>query len=496
MTTYSDFAAEIKEIKHLQNAKSMLLWDQRCYMPSAGISQRGASVSILSRIIHEKITKMSNVPELKKNSDLSLSQHREIELFTRDYNRRVKIPSDLVVKLQKQSMQTEVTWVKAKKKSDFALVKPELDKMINLVKQKAEALDPSKDPWDTLVDDFEPNMTGNEIASLFSEVKDGIINLIKKYDTAIADCEDVPRISVLDAPGSLDQLQQMSQYALKVLNLPSERLRLDESAHPFTSGYLDDVRLTTHYLPGTPMASWFSTLHEAGHEIYDLNLPRETAWMLRGDSISSGIHESQSRFIENIIGKNPAFLEHVFPKFQELIPPYQAVSFYDFNRAVSSINPSKIRIYADEITYFLHIILRFEIERDLFAGKIQVNELPQVWNEKMKKYLGQTINNDTEGVLQDTHWYIGYFGYFPSYALGNLYNAQMLHTMTHEIPDYEDQLRKGELSPILSWLKTNVHEKGNAQDALRFIENLSGEQLNPHYFLDYAEMKFGKIYNF
>jgi carboxypeptidase Taq len=496
MNPYFKFAAEIKEILHLQNAKSMLLWDQRCYMPPAGISQRGASVSILSRIIHEKITKMSNILELKKNPELSPSQQREIELFIREYDRRVKIPSELVVQLQKQSMLTEVKWMKAKQKSNFAMVQPELEKLIGLIKQKAEALDPSKDPWDTLVDDFEPKMTGDKIESLFSQVKDGVVSLIKKYDAAIADCEDVPRISVLDAPASLDQLQQMSQYALKVLNLPDTRLRLDESVHPFTSGYLDDVRLTTHYLPGTPMSSWFSTLHEAGHGIYDLNLPRDTAWMLRGESISSGIHESQSRFIENIIGKNQAFLEYVFPKFQELIPPYQAVSFYDFNRAVNSINPSKIRIYADEITYFLHIVMRFEIERDLFAGRIQVNELPQVWNEKMEQYLGQTINNDAEGVLQDTHWYIGYFGYFPSYALGNLYNAQMLNTMKHIIPEYEDLLRKGEVSPILSWLKTNVHEKGNEMDALPFIEKLSGERLNPHYFLDYAEMKFGKIYNF
>ncbi|MHA1519323.1 MAG: carboxypeptidase M32 [Promethearchaeota archaeon] len=496
---YKDLEERISEILHISYATSILAWDMRTYMPQKGIEQRSTAMSHLQRINHTKLTN-SKMGELLKACkilpDLTQAQQRELYLLEREYNRETKIPSDFVAKLSKKASKTEYNWVKARKASDFSIVKKDLEELVDLVKKKADYVDNSRPAWDVLADEFEPNVSGDQITQWFTPVREATIKIVKNYQNAIQDCYDVPNPSLLDAPATKVQLQQVSKLLMDFLEMDPERVRIDETAHPFTTGMLDDVRITTHYQEGQPMASFTSVMHEAGHGLYDLNLPRDSAFTLRGQAISMGVHESQSRFIENIVGKNPAFLEYIFPKLQKILPPFGAFNSTQFIRALNSIKSSKIRIYADEVTYSLHIILRFEIERDLFSGKISVDELPQVWNEKMDHYLQQEITNDAEGVLQDTHWYAGLFGYFPDYALGNLYNSQMLYTMEKQIPDWEDHLRQGKFGDIKNWLITNVQQVGNMYDPVPFIEKLSGEPINPHYFIDYAEMKFGKIFDF
>jgi carboxypeptidase Taq len=368
--------------------------------------------------------------------------------------------------------------------------------LVDMQKQKAHYLNPSKDPWDVLGDEFEPNVSAVQITQFFNPLKKGLVKLIDRYNVALHDCDDLPNVTLLDFPASIEDQKRMTQIQVDFLHMDPTRFRVDVSVHPFTNGRGDDVRCTTHYLEGQPMAAFYSTLHECGHAIYDLNLPLELRGMLSGEPISAGIHESQSRYIENLVGKNPAFLRYIRPKLLEIYNPLRVATESQLIRAINAIVPSKIRIYADEVTYSLHIILRFEIERDLFADRITVNELPQVWNEKMEAYLQQTIEQDAEGVLQDVHWYGGMFGYFPDYALGNLYNAQMLEIMRHAIPYWEEQIRIGNVLPIRDWLISNVHQKGNIMDPLPFIQSLTGESLNPHYFLDYIEVKYGSIFNF
>ncbi|MCF2138865.1 MAG: carboxypeptidase M32 [Candidatus Lokiarchaeota archaeon] len=499
LSSFKELEARISDILHLGYATSILAWDMRTYMPKQGIMQRGTALSILQKLIHDKFTnpKMGELLKASKSiPNLTPAQIRELELFERDYLRETKVPTDLVGEISKKSSTMERIWVTAKQKSDFSMIKKDLQEMVNLLKKRAEFIDPSRAAWDVLADEYEPNVSADQITAFFNPVRDGTIKLIKKYRVAIEDCHDVPNPSLLDAPATKAQLMQVNDLILDFLQLDRNRIRVDETEHPFTSGMLDDVRITTHYLTGQPMASFTSLMHEAGHGMYDMNLPRDAKFTLRGQHMSMGIHESQSRFVENIIGKNPVFLKYIFPKLQKIIPPFAAFNTTEFIRALNSIQPTKIRIYADEVTYSLHIILRFEMERDLFSGKITVDELPQVWNEKMEKYLQQEIQSDAEGVLQDTHWYAGLFGYFPDYALGNLYNSQMLHIMEHQIPDWEEQLSQGKFGAIKQWLIKNVHQVGNMYDPLPFIEKLSGEPLNPHYFLDYAEMKFGKIFEF
>ena len=495
---YNKFQLQIKEIQQLGYARSTLSWDMQTYMPSDAIEQRSSTLSLLSSIVHQRITNPEIgklLGSLQKLQELTSEQKREIKLFDRDYQRLIRIPKELVQEISKHSSLTLHKWKTAKKKSDFSMIQKDLATLIELKKKEAHFIDPDKNPWDVLANDFEPNVSSDQITSFFNPMKDGVLNLMKRYEKAMQNCDVVPHVTLLDVPSEREKMLELSLWQMELIGLEKSRSRIDESAHPFTTGYLNDIRITTNYVSGQPRASISSVFHEAGHALYNLNLPQDKIWTLHGGSVSAGVHESQSRYIENIIGKNPAFLEYFFPKLKIYIPAYEPFTSYDYIRARNAIIPSKIRIYADEVTYNLHIILRFEMERDLFDDKITIDELPQVWNQKMKDYLGQDILNDAEGVLQDMHWYTGYYGYFPSYALGNLYNSQMLQKMVHELPDYKEQFKTGNISPVLAWLKTNVHNLGNMYDPLDFIKEVTGEPLNPHYFIDYLDMKYTQIYD-
>lgn len=273
------------------------------------------------------------------------------------------------------------------------------------------------------------------------------------------------------------------------------RGRIDETEHPFSTGSFNDVRITTHYYEDDFSKSFFSVLHEAGHGIYDQNLDTNFKYQPIGDSASYGVHESQSRFLENVVGRSSEFWNYYFPRLNELTEGlFEDTDLWAFYRAINHVKRSKIRIEADEMTYGLHVIIRFEIERDLFANKINVDQLPQIWNDKYLEYLGVVIQNDAEGVMQDTHWSGGSFGYFPTYALGSLYNAQMLHAIKKDLPNYTSLLEAGNLSPVIQWLKKNIHIKGNLYDPPEIIEKVTGEPMNAKYFLQYLEEKYAEIY--
>ncbi len=496
---YDDLAKRMRELRYLYNSISMLHWDSKTYMPPKGIAQRGAQISILARMAHKLLKNAKNgelIFKCDKQEDLTSVQKRNVELWKRDYAKAIKIPSDLVEELSKQEVITENLWEKAKNQSDYALVLPELKKLIDLVKKKAELLDPGKDPYDVLLDLYEPKITAAEITQYFNPLKSAVMDLINKCKWHCKEEEEEYNTSKLLVDCTLDQQKQLSDILIKFTNLDPQASRLDTSEHPFTTGYGEDVRITTHYLERDPMGSFYSVMHEAGHALYELNLPKEHLWTAVGESISLGVHESQSRFNENIIGKSPEFIEYIYPQVLEIIPAYKnaKLTLNEFIRSINSIVPSKIRIYADEVTYNLHVILRFEIERDLFAERITPEELPQIWNDKMDLYLNQEVVEDKEGVLQDTHWYGGAFGYFPTYVLGNIYAGQMFHCIKKTIPNWHNDIKTGNYTNVREWLIKNVHNKGSLYDPIDLIENISGEKPNPQYFIEYMNQKFGKIY--
>ncbi len=495
---YNELSKQMKEIKLLSYSQGMLYWDIRTYMPSEGIEQRGEALAILGRIIHEKNTS-KKIGELisqcnKSDSGLGQIQKRNVELWKRDYDRETKLPSDLVVRLTKQSTITEHKWQEAKQKQNFEMVEPDLETLVELVRERAQALDAEKSMYDVLLDEYEPKMTAAGLRSYFTPLKEGVIKLIKKYQDMVAD--NPPNISILNKNIPVDQQKQVSKWIMNFLGMPPNRSRIDEAEHPFTTGFAKDVRITTHYLDDDPTGAIYSTYHEGGHALYELNTPEEHWWTGVGETVSMGIHESQSRFCENIVGKNPNFLKYFYPNVvQKYMPAFKSLDTDTFIKTVNAIIPSKIRIYADEVTYNLHVIFRFEIEQDLIAGKISVGELPDIWNTKMEEYLGMKIENNAEGVLQDTHWYAGLIGYFPTYVLGNIYNSQMLATMKKAIPAWEDQLALGDFSKIRNWLVTNVQNQGSIYDPIDLIKNICNEPPDTKYFLDYLNEKYSRIYN-
>jgi carboxypeptidase Taq len=310
---------------------------------------------------------------------------------------------------------------------------------------------------------------------------------------------DKPDTSFLTRKVPVSAQRKLSELVMDFIGFetsgPNAWGRLDETEHPFTNGYYHDVRITTHYYENNFKSSLFSVLHEGGHALYEGGLPPQWIYQPIGSAASYGIHESQSRFVENMVGRSPECLSYLFPQRKRIGGKALAAgSLEDFVRAVNVSEPSKIRIDADEVTYGLHIIARFELERDIFAGKLTVDELPQAWNEKYSQYLGVEVEHDSEGVMQDTHWAGASFGYFPSYALGNIYGGMFLEKMSKDVPGWRELVQQGDFSPVRDWLRSNVHAKGNMYDPAELVKVVTGKALNIRPFLDYLKGKVRTVY--
>jgi carboxypeptidase Taq len=443
------------------------------------------------------LEKIEKHPDYESLNEL---QKRNVYLIRKNYDEQTKLPEKLVVETAKQTAIATDIWKKAKAAKDFSMFKPELEKLVNLKKQAAEILMDVKNaakPYDALVDLFEPKMTSSTITKIFDALKTNLRSIIDK-------CVASPRqpdVSVLHrrVPVGIQcniskSLSKLVEYDVESKNAGG---RIDETEHPFTTGYFDDVRITTHYYEHDVTSSLFSVLHECGHAIYGQNLRQRWMYQPIGDSCSSGFHESQSRFVENMIGRSREFWTYYFPKFKALTgSTFSDVDMDAFVHAINEVKPSKIRVEADEATYCLHIIIRFEIEQALFADKIKVAELPDIWNQKYKDYLNLKIENDSEGVLQDTHWASGLFGYFPSYALGNIYSGQILSAMEKTIPNWKDQISKGDFRNIKQWMIKNVYTPGNLYDPMDLLKRITGEDINAEHYINYLNTKYSIIYGY
>ncbi len=506
ISKYKQLMEKYKNIVIFQSAVSILHWDMETKMPPKGIRLRSQQMALLSQIGH----KMMTDPEIGKLIDEIMShseyeslnqvQKRNVHLIKKEYDEQTALPEKLVVETARQRIITIDVWKKAKAAKDFSMFKPELKKLFKLRKEAAEILMEVKNtptPYDALIDMFEPKITSGMITRIFDRLKDGLTSLIEKCLSSPMK----PDASFLKRRIPIDTQRKISVELARFIGYDVESKeaggRIDETEHPFTTGYYHDVRITTHYYEDNWASSVFSVLHEGGHALYEQNLPAEWIYQPIGTACSFGFHESQSRFVENIIGRSPEFWTYFLPKLNTVTGnAFADVDLDTFVRGINEVKPSKIRVEADEVTYCLHIIIRFEIERDLFAGKLVVEELPQVWNEKYKKYLDVEIKNDSEGVMQDTHWASGLFGYFPSYALGNIYSGQLLEKMQMDIPDWRKQLAEGSFNGIKQWLAKNVHSYGNLYDPADLIKIITGKEINVQHYLSYLNWKFSKLYGF
>jgi carboxypeptidase Taq len=435
-----------------------------------------------------------------KYNELDEVQKRNIYLIKKQYDEQTKLPEDLVAEIAKQQAITVDAWKKAKAAKKFSMFRPELEKLVDLEKKAAEILMEVKEtamPYDALIDIYEPKMTAEAIAKIFNELQNGLISILKKCETA----SKQPDVSILKRKVPIETQRQIAKAIAETVEYDitskSARGRIDETEHPFTTGYYDDVRITTHYYEDSFASSIFSVLHEAGHALYEQNLKQEWMGQPVGTACSSGFHESQSRLIENIVGRSREFWVYFLPKMKKVADKSLLDLELDkFVHAINYVKPSKIRVEADEVTYGLHIIIRFQIERDLFADKITVKELPEIWNQMYREYLGVKVENDSEGVMQDTHWASGAYGYFPSYALGNIYSGQILAAMEKDLPNWRQQLSKGNFKNIKKWLVKNVHSYGNLYDPEDLIKKITGAGLSIKPYLNYLEDKYSKLYGF
>ncbi|OLS21824.1 MAG: putative metalloprotease YpwA [Candidatus Heimdallarchaeota archaeon LC_3] len=492
MNHYNQLLEISNQLGVIQGISSQLQWDSITYIPKNGIQGRADQLAFMSKLFNKKLTS-STVGTLlnslmKKLDDFDGFQRRNISVFNKEFERMTKVPLELLSELRKLTSKGQNTWAKAREKKDFKMLKPELDEIIKLKKKIASYINPSVSPLDVFIDQFEPGMNSSLITSIFNNFRPKLIRLLEKCNKS--DLNNKKTKFNITMPRNVQEAFLKDIVAYLGYNFDSGRL--DQTEHPFTIGGKGDVRITTNYNEKNFVSSLFGAMHEAGHGIHNQNIPQENYFMpvnLFGGS--AGFAESQSRFFENIIGKSPEFWDYYFPRFLELTK--KEINEDDFVIHINQVRPSKIRIFADELTYQLHIMLRYEIEEEIFNKDLPTHEFPQIWNEKVEKFLGLEIENDAEGVLQDVHWAGNYFGYFPTYTLGNLYNAQIYNTLRKKI-EFEESLLNGNIGVVKQWLVDNVHLKTGYYDPSTFLEKITNEPLNSDYFINYLTKRYEKLF--
>ncbi len=500
---FTDLRELSTEIHHFSSILTLLHWDQETYMPSGGITSRSQQISLLSTLIHEKKTSRKFKDCLEKLVSLStgkpkvkgLSKTHQLMIreWRKDFLRTSKLPSSFVSTFSQVTSEASQIWASAKKDNNFKVFAPFLNKIIALCRKKAEIWGFEDHPYDALIESYEPCMNTRKLGVLFEGLQKELSFLLKKIHA----CHPLDSRFLHK---KVDDEKQMEIAKLFVSNLPMDQAftRIDLSSHPFSLAlHPHDSRITTRILPNHFMSNIFSVLHEAGHSLYEMGLPLDTWGTPLSEPVSLTVHESQSRFWETLIGRSLPFWQHFYPMLQKALPSMlKGISLDRFYRAINKVAPTLIRVEADEVTYCLHVIIRFEIEKELISGKLNAHDLPEAWNSKVKAYLGVTPPNDSQGCLQDIHWSLGDFGYFPTYALGNLLAAQLFGTFTKTHPEWEDQTASGDLTVIREWLKLNVHRWGRTYDLEELAKKATGKPFSEAAYCTYLKKKYAEIYKF
>jgi len=490
-----------KDVVLLEHAIATLSWDQETYMPPLAIGERGEQLALLQGLLHEKITSSEIgklLDDLGADEDNPAGQleykapidRAYIKETFRQYKIQTRLSTKLVKDLALETSLSQAAWIEARKKSDFTLFQPHLEKVLNLTKQKAEAIGYKDTPYDALLDEFEPWSSTQEVSNIFDSIQPWLTDFLGKIYNA-KQVDD----SFLLKDFDISKQEAFGRKVLEDMGYTYDRGRLDVSVHPFTTTLGgNDVRLTTRYQKDFFKTGLFGIIHECGHGLYELGFNENLKGNLLASGTSLGIHESQSRTWENVIGRSYSFWKYYYPILQKYFPEnLNNINIDEFYRGINKVEPSLIRVEADEVTYNLHIILRFKLEQELISGSLKVKDLPEAWNKKTEEFLGIRPKNDANGVLQDIHWPMGAFGYFPTYALGNLYSAQFSSVMEKEI-DVSGSLENGNLINILNWLREKIHSHGASKTAEELALGITGEKLNPEYFKNYLENKYKQIY--
>lgn len=486
------------KIKHYEEILGVAYWDMRTGAPRKGIELRSQAIGDLSAESFKLSTSdemgelLAQLSEPEALDNLGAIDRRLVAECSKEYERNRKIPPSLYREYVVLTSQAESAWEIAKENDDFPGFVPYLEQIIDFNRQFIDLWGSNGTPYDTLLDLYEPGMLTADLDRLFGELRSRLVPLVE----AIAREGEHPDVSFLSGTFDKDAQKAFSVYILGEMGYDFEAGRLDESVHPFMTGLNpQDVRITTRYLPDNVMSALFGTIHEGGHALYEQNLDPALYGTLLSTGTSLGIHESQSRLWENIVGRSRTFWQRYFPELRKFFPgKFDDISVESFYRAINVVEPSLIRIEADELTYNLHIMIRYEIEKMLFNEGLSARELPEVWNAKYEAALGIRPRNDAEGVLQDVHWSGGAFGYFPSYSLGNMYAAQMMAVARRELSSLDAQISAGQLHPLKDWLTERVYRYGKSLYPAEIIANISGKALDSSYLCEDLERKYREIY--
>ena len=492
----SDALAQLKErlarVHELERTVRILNWDQQTMMPPAGWQHRAEQQAVLRSIQHEHLIAdetgrlLDELRPLEESLDPDSDDAALIRVSRRDYEKAVRVPTQLRAEMVRAATEARTVWVKARAESDFEQFRPYLERNYELRQQYIDCFDAPDEPYDILLDDFEPEAKTAEVREIFAELKGELLPLIAALrDEPVDD-------SFLQGTFPIDAQETLAKEVVALFGFRENTWRLDPTEHPFASGNgVDDIRITTHYDPAT-MKSFFSTMHEYGHGLYSHQLPRHLERLPIGGPCSLGIHESQSRLWENLVGRSRPFWHFFYPRAQEAFPEQlRGVELDRFLAGINRVKPSLIRIKADEVTYGMHVILRFELEQDLVNGRVAIRDLPEVWNERMNEYLGVEVPNDAQGVLQDTHWASGSIGYFATYLLGTVMSVQIWEKIVEDVPDLEEQIERGEFSALRDWLGEHIHSLGRKFPPQETLRRATGSTIDPKPYLAYLRTKYG-----
>jgi carboxypeptidase Taq len=492
----ADALAQLKErltrVTDLERCGRVLSWDQQTMMPPEGWRHRGDHLATLRGIQHETLIDeetgrlLEELRGLEGSLDPDSDDAALIRVARRDYEKSVRVPTSLRTEMTRAAAEARTIWVKARANDDFEAFRPALERNYELRQRYIECFDGVDEPYDILLDDFEPETSTAEVTETFAELKAELIPLIAELR------EDEVDDSFLHGSFPVDAQERLAKEVVSLFGFRPDTWRLDPTEHPFASGAgVDDVRITTHYDPGT-MKSFFSTMHEYGHGLYSHQQPRHLERLPTGSSCSLGIHESQSRLWENLVGRSRPFWQFFYPRAQAAYPErLRNVELDAFIAGINRVRPSLIRIKADEVTYGMHVILRFELEQDLVNGRVAIRDLPEVWNAKMHEYLGVDVPNDAQGVLQDTHWASGHIGYFSTYLLGTVMSVQIWEKILEDVPDLEEQIERGEFTALREWLGEHVHALGRKFSPQETLRRATGSTIDPKPYLAYLRAKYG-----
>ncbi|TSB47022.1 carboxypeptidase M32 [Alkalicoccobacillus porphyridii] len=497
LSTEEKYLALVKKQNHYNQALALLGWDARTGAPKKGAGQRSEVIGSLSSEVFALSTSdemKDYLSELEQTTDsLSDITSKSVAESRKDYDRNTTIPADEYKDYVTLQSQTETLWEEAKDKSDFEMFRPNLEKLIEYKKKFIGYYGKETDhPYNTLLDDYEPGVFVQTIDEVFSELRDHLVPLVQ----AVTEAKKQPKMDNLFSHFPKDNQQALSKDILTEIGFDFNAGRMDETVHPFAVGINPyDVRVTTKYNEQDFRVSLFGTIHEAGHALYEQNISPDLMGTPLCSGTSMGIHESQSLFWEKFVGQSYSFWERNYPLLKKHANgQFDNMSLDDFYFAVNQAKPSLIRIEADELTYCLHIILRYELEKALIEGSLAVKDLPHVWNEKMKEYLQVEPSHDGEGVLQDVHWSFGAFGYFPSYALGYIYAAQLNEAFTSTNPKIDSLIKQGDYAPIRNWMTENVHQFGKSKKPSEILKDTTGEGINAKPLISYLQKKYTSLY--